>query len=1482
MVSPAGEQANGLAFARGGRCFVLTVGHVVTPGELEIYAEVERGRARLWRELPSDLGLLELTEGGGAICGPTEASPPAPPEGFATRGPWRLIRRRTDGGLAVVEVSLLASGPTEWVVAAPGARITPGWSGSVVWLDQVPLGLLQSLSALDAEDAADEGEPRLHLLRLDALWPLVEPHLPGGSAQQTEERDTSVSFSLFPIFEDSELRHDDPEEPALELLLAAKHLLEFEDLLCKPPPGIEVTISTLGSSEKRTVEWGPETKRYLAALDLLEASLARRETPWVRFYRALALARNRAFAPALAELARADEMFAARGEGAARGIVRQSVKQVESWSRVLAPASFRGGASPAWEPPASCRVEASATLCQLAVRASARASAPPGSQAVPELALGLLRAEAERRRGTPLPDYQLDCLHRLLDRLAPEKASLLLEVLEKGGPFEGQARRHLRAWSRRELFHRLRSTPGSETRRRELWKTLRAELTDDERLQEALVDVASRRSLASGAGELARTYALEAGLARRLAELERGLGELAPLAATVEQALETDPGGAASAPFRRWFRSLPGSLSPADWMPLLRTERSRLASGHALRELSGGLEALPYLPSSSVTDDLVETGLALAWRTRDPEDRFELLRKIEAVSQILGEASRRLSRENPSLEVEARFFFDLLKLHLVLAAVGSDSEGLSLWSAGDETPEPLRLRRLDIAALDLLDGGELFRLWFAGAEKERAVQTFLERLAGLMPRFFSGLGCEEGEDSSEAFVDCAVARLGPEIESWLDDAYQSRGLEEYPELRRLYELLRTARRQSLSRLRGGTTAAEADRAYTQALVEALDRLAADSELAASQRQALSLIQPLSEALQGDPTRLFDRFSETLGDLGRELTAVAPFWLALTAESEGEWLDVPSWLADAFGVERTPEDPRERGRALRALADRVLHPLSQLSILVHPWTYADLEPGGIAALLRGSRLFRSDPDLARLAASLILLAAGEEGHLLTYEQLQVFADFVDADLRASYFNEWPLRTAAASWVGDIRPVVLREPTCGSTEANLGIAWHDLSGWIGSAGDADAGSLPHAGWLTQLSCVCCFDPVGVSLALAQAAVAQGRSAEAARTLRELLRRTEAEPEERERVLDDLAEILQRRDAPSSEIFSLAFETLTESLPPTLETARQLRWASALVSLLDDPEFLRLYPTSPFRDGGPIFELAETALGGRSILPGDLDYEGWLDYLDEIGSLAQRSRRGRIERVYQRHSRVVLEAVARSLRYPTFEEGSLEITGTESFFASAGNAAKQRQMALGSSAHQAVQELERRREAGDALAACHLARLALLGGRKPPDPERARALFTEAAELSHPCGLLGLGSLLTSRGQFYSPEEGLRWLEKARSRGSTEAAVLLGHLARAPARGSGRTDFRRALDLYRWAGEAGDPEGWLQEALLRLELDFQGNAAAARRLLARAEAGGHPVAASLLARLGRQLEAAEAGVSRHRAVPSRRRIERSFSKP
>ena len=122
-------------------------------------------------------------------------------------------------------------------------------------------------------------------------------------------------------------------------------------------------------------------------------------------------------------------------------------------------------------------------------------------------------------------------------------------------------------------------------------------------------------------------------------------------------------------------------------------------------------------------------------------------------------------------------------------------------------------------------------------------------------------------------------------------------------------------------------------------------------------------------------------------------------------------------------------------------------------------------------------------------------------------------------------------------------------------------------------------------------------------------------------------------------------------------------------------------------------------------------------------------------------------------------------------------------------------------------AVREMEKLANAGDANARYRMGQLYRNGGLVIPDGVVAYDWFVKAAEQGHTAAQYALGKLCFSRDtEVYDPAQGIHWLEQAAQGGSLYAAYRLG---REYLRGKFvQKDIPKAVDFFRQAADGSNP--------------------------------------------------------------------------
>ena len=122
-------------------------------------------------------------------------------------------------------------------------------------------------------------------------------------------------------------------------------------------------------------------------------------------------------------------------------------------------------------------------------------------------------------------------------------------------------------------------------------------------------------------------------------------------------------------------------------------------------------------------------------------------------------------------------------------------------------------------------------------------------------------------------------------------------------------------------------------------------------------------------------------------------------------------------------------------------------------------------------------------------------------------------------------------------------------------------------------------------------------------------------------------------------------------------------------------------------------------------------------------------------------------------------------------------------------------------------AVREMEKLANAGDANARYRMGQLYRNGGLVIPDGVVAHDWFAKAAERGHVAAQYALGKLCFSQdAEVYDPAQGIHWLEQAAQGGSLYAAYRLG---REYLRGKFvQKDIPKAVDFFRQAADGGNP--------------------------------------------------------------------------
>ena len=192
-----GGRANGILFSRAGRCFVLTVDHVLMLGQFEIRTQQESGLAEQLKSYPEqDLGLLELLPRYFFLCDPEGVWDFALPSGMNGNKSTELapadvtfyLKLRQGARLIEQQVEVVSENPREITIALDRAQGFVGWSGSILWrrtkyeheagLPDQPLAILQRLPSSPSRPESRNSERSIRLLRLDSAWKIIQPHLP--------------------------------------------------------------------------------------------------------------------------------------------------------------------------------------------------------------------------------------------------------------------------------------------------------------------------------------------------------------------------------------------------------------------------------------------------------------------------------------------------------------------------------------------------------------------------------------------------------------------------------------------------------------------------------------------------------------------------------------------------------------------------------------------------------------------------------------------------------------------------------------------------------------------------------------------------------------------------------------------------------------------------------------------------------------------------------------------------------------------------------------------------------------------------------------------------------------------------------------------------------------------------------------------------------------------------------------------------------
>ncbi|HXH91268.1 MAG TPA: caspase family protein, partial [Thermoanaerobaculia bacterium] len=243
----------------------------------------------------------------------------------------------------------------------------------------------------------------------------------GAPAEAPLRADSGVVDTKFPLLPRDDGAPAAPSGEAATLLKKARTVVESDDLFCFHHPVENDLLSWLYYGQ-------------IAAYDAANQSLKIEESPWGHFYRGVALARLRAFEPALADLTKAEEGFReVKAEELATRTARMK-DLIFQWRRL--PAATQQPATNA------CSVDASRTVCELSERFEhpEEAAAPPPASVVDKLA-ALLDAPRCRDCITAAMSPQIECGEWIASTLTEAaQAARAYDVLLKAALREGQVR----------------------------------------------------------------------------------------------------------------------------------------------------------------------------------------------------------------------------------------------------------------------------------------------------------------------------------------------------------------------------------------------------------------------------------------------------------------------------------------------------------------------------------------------------------------------------------------------------------------------------------------------------------------------------------------------------------------------------------------------------------------------------------------------------------------------------------------------------------------------------------------------------------------------------------------------------------------------------------------------------------------------------------------------------------------------------------